>query len=409
MLFNNGKTIRRIIVRYSILSFLFFIVWLLSKNNFQTSIFRKNFLSKFVQPSSTQQPIPTIARVLYLFLCEHQDEINAYTKAFPSITADVMFFCWRANCNNTNFSKLPTFYSMKWLGRVSNYQSFVRFNSTFNYIMIKPRIFIINELQLNLSRKTTWTTARNILFERALTEERQQGWRWAYFNFCDGDIQVDCPLAEKLLKTNQVNGDELVIAQHFRSLINMQQSLNTKLKIDQCFILFDTFLLSASPAIGTIAGMGIPALFGNLLAQIVYHVDAMFNGFHRDALPFVLPYCARYDARTWWTSQAILIYRSLCLYGHAIQFNAVSITKQKHRKYPRNGNPWAVDEDMNLIPSSLIPLRTYMKQSRIVSALVLEHYGGWSLEMTSNECRNRQTFIDPLSCKVGDRQNKTNF
>jgi len=320
-----------------------------------------------------------------------------------------MFFCWRANCDDNNFSKLPTFYSMKWFGRVSNYQSFVRFDSAFDYIMIKPRVFIINELQLNLSRKTTWTTARNILFERALTEERLQGWRWAYFNFGDGDIQVVCPLAEKLLKTNQVNGDEVVIAQNFRSLINLKRSLNIKLKTDQCFILFDTFLLSTSPAIGTVAGMSIPSLFSDLLVQIVYHFDAMFNAFHRDALPFVLPYCARYDARSWWTSQAILIYRSLCLYGHAIQFNAVTISRQKHRKYPHEGDAWAVDEDMNLIPSSLISLKNYMGRSRIISALVLEHYGGWSLEMTSSECRSRQIVTDPLSCKVGEKQNKTNF
>ena len=195
--------------------------------------------------------------------------------------------------------------------------------------MIKPRVFIINELQLNLTNKTTWTTARNLLYEKALNEERHQGWRWAYFNFCDGDIQLNCPLAEKLLGTNQTNGDELVIAQQFRSLINIQQSLSIKINIDQCFILMDTFLLSTSPAISSIGGMGIPPIFDGLLTQIVYHIDAMFNAFHRDALPFVLPYCARYDARSWWTSQAILIYRSLCLYGHAIQFNAIHVTRTK--------------------------------------------------------------------------------
>ena len=96
--------------------------------------------------------------------------------------------------------------------------------------------------------------------------------------------------------------------------------------------------------------MAIPSLFDGLLTQIVYHIDAMFNAFHRDTLPFVLPYCARYDARSWWSSQAILIYRSLCLYGHIIQFNAVSIIRQKHREYSRIGDPWAIDEDMNLVP-----------------------------------------------------------
>jgi hypothetical protein len=395
------KLSEEIVVRVSILSFLFFVIWLFS-NNFQTLTSRKNVPSKLIQPSSTPKSIPTIARVLYLFLCENQDEVKAYIKVFSSITADVMFYCWRANCTNANVSELPAFFSMEWSKIVSKYQPFVRFDSAFNYIMIKPRTFIINELQLNLTSKTTWTTARNILLEKAFVEERRQGWRWAYFNFGDGDIQVACRLAEKLLKTSQINGDELIIAQHFRSFINMQQSLNTILRTDQCFILFDTFLLSASPAISTPTTIYIPPIFDGLLTQIVYHIDAMFNAFHRDALPFILPYCARYDARSWHTSQAILIYRSLCLYGHAIQFNAVTVTQKQHREYPRNGDAWAIDNDVNVIPSSLIPLKTYMQQSRLVSALVLEHYHGWSLKMTSSECRSRQTFIDFLSCRVSE-------
>lgn len=72
----------------------------------------------------------------------------------------------------------------------------------------------------------------------------------------------------------------------------------------QCFVLFDTFLLSVSPAIGVVDGMVIPSLYDGLLTQIVHHVDAMFNTFHRDAMPFVLPYCTRYDTRSWWTSQS---------------------------------------------------------------------------------------------------------
>jgi hypothetical protein len=377
------------------------------KYNSQISVLQENFLLKLVQSSSSNS-IPTIARTLYLFLCENQAEIDVYSNAFPSITADIMFLCWKQNCVDTNFSKPTSFYTMKWSGRSLNSQPFVRLDSTFNYIMTKSRVFIINELQLNLTKKTTWTTARNMLYERALIEEQRQGWRWAYFNFGDGDIQVACPISEKLLKTNQINGDEIVIAQHFRSLISIQQSLFSNISSNQCFIFFDTFLLSASPAIAAIAEMIIPILFDGLLTQIVYHIDAMFNAFHRDALSFVLPYCSRYDHRSWWTSQAILIYRSLCLYGHVIQFNAVRITRQIHRAYPHNGDPWTIDDDMNLIPSSLIPLKTYMKQTRIVSALALQHYSGWSLNTTSNECRNQYTFVDPLTCRVGEKLNKTN-
>jgi len=327
--------------------------------------------------------------------------MNAYSNAFPSITADVMFFCWKENCFHKNFTKVNTFYVAQWSGSVSKHQPLIRFEPKDNYIKIQPRIFIINEQQLNLTNKTTWTTARNLLFQRALIEEYRQGWRWAYFNFGDGDIQIDCPITEKLLKTNKTSGDEIIFAEHFRMFIN--NSINN----DQCFLLVDAFLLSVSPAIGVIGGMPIPSIYDGLLAQIVYHIDAMFNAFHRDAIPFVLPYCPRYDQRTWWTSQAILIYRSLCLFGHVIQFNDVHVNRQKHRKYPRTGDPWAIDEDMNLVPSSLIPLQSYMKQSRLVGPLVLRHYGGWSLEMASDECRQGHTFVHPLTCKVSGQQNKT--
>ncbi|CAF3535814.1 unnamed protein product [Rotaria sordida] len=32
--------------------------------------------------------IPTLTRILYLFLCENQIEADSYSKIFPSITAD---------------------------------------------------------------------------------------------------------------------------------------------------------------------------------------------------------------------------------------------------------------------------------------------------------------------------------
>ncbi|CAF3703812.1 unnamed protein product [Rotaria socialis] len=127
--------------------------------------------------------------------------------------------------------------------------------------------------------------------------------------------------------------------------------------------------------------MMIPILFDGLLTQVVYHVDAMFNAFHRDALDFLLPCCPRYSASSWWKSQAILIYRSLCLYGHVIQFNAIQISAQKHRVYPRDSDPWKIDQDMNLVPLAVASLQTYMKIEHIVSALVLRHYSGMAIEI----------------------------
>ncbi|CAF4657146.1 unnamed protein product [Rotaria sp. Silwood1] len=53
----------------------------------------------------------------------------------------------------------------------------------------------------------------------------------------------------------------------------------------------------------------VPLAYTNLLTQIVYHIDTVFNTIHRDALVFLLPYCPRYDGRNCWTSQDIFVYR----------------------------------------------------------------------------------------------------
>lgn len=376
---------RGIFIRLNIFLLIFLFLCFYLKYNFRLSILKNNV--KTLNPNL----FPKIARVLYLFLCENQVEVDTYAKSLPSITADVLFICWKENCNNNTFIQTETFYVAPWLGSISKKDlPFVRLTPSINYIKVQSRVMIMNELELNLTAKTTWTTARNLLLKRALLEEHLQGWRWAYLNFGDGDIQLDCLLADKLLKTNQTNGDEIVFANHFRSLKN---NINRK---NQCFILIDVFLLYVSPAIGVIDGMFIPNIYNNLLTQIVYHVDA---------ITFILPYCSRYDQRSWWTSQAILIYRSLCLYGHTIQFNGVQVIRQKHRQYPHDGDPWTIDNDMNLVPSSLIPLQIYMKQSRIISPLVLRHYHGWSLELISDECRENHTYLHPQTCKVSGEEN----
>jgi hypothetical protein len=338
--------------------------------------------------------IPTIARVLYLFLCENQFEVEEYSGVLPSITADVMFFCWKESCDYTEFKQFDTFYVSPWSRSLSKHQPFVRFEPEVTYTKVRSRVFIINEKGLQLTSNTTWTTARNLLLKSALIEERRQGWRWAYFNFGDGDIQIDCSLAETLLETGKIDRDKVVFAQHYRFLAN---NLDPD---ERCFVFIDTFLLIVSPAIGVLGGVIIPNIYDDLLAQIVYHIDGMFNAFHRDVIPFVLPYCSRYDERSWLTSQKILVYRSLCFYGHVIQFNVVRTINKEHRAYPRNGDPWLIDGDMNLVPSSLIPLQTYMNQSRVISPLVLQHYDGWSLEMINDDCRQRHTYMDPLTCKV---------
>ena len=381
----------------------------------QTWIFTaKSNCSQNTTSRPTPSDPPTLARVLYFFLCESQAEIDAYSLIFPSVSADVAFLCWRENCNASKFRPTRNLSVVFWSSSLerdrtlvlssndslaaSNDQSFRRIHS---------RVFIINEKQLQLTQKLTWTTARNKLYELALSEERKQGWRWAFFTFADGDVHIACPLVQQLIVNRSLianhDDDTVVFASRFWSLVDLDNSTGEV----HCFLLFDAFLLSASPAIGTVTGAaGLMAVPGQV-SQIVYHIDAMFNAIQRDAAPFVLPYCPRYDSRTWWSSQAIFVYRSLCLYGHVLQLDVVNVARQIHRHYPRRGNAWAIDNDMNLVPQNLQALQGYMQQSRVISPIVLRHYAGWSIALASETCRKHHVAMKLDTCLVhGNRTDR---
>ena len=351
--------------------------------------------------STNKSSVPTLARTLYLFLCENQAEVDAYSSSFPSVSSDAIFYCWHENCHSTKVRLSTHLYVNIWSSQTQRNATLVSFRPIASFYSLQSRVFIINEKQLNVTHKMTWTTARNRMYEFALNEERQQGWAWAFYIFSDGDVHTICPLAEQLL-TNKTLIDyggfeEYLFAPHFYDFIKLS---NITTDEEKCFRLFDAFLLSISPAIATVRGAGGPIAYPGSLTQIVYHIDAMFNAIQHDALPFVLPYCPRYDARTWWTSQAIFVYRSICLYGHSLFFDGLHITGQTHRAYPRQGDPWVMDDDMNLVPVHLRHLQGYMKQSSFVSALVLDHYSGWNIELTSEVCRRNHTAMKLDTCLV---------
>jgi hypothetical protein len=410
-LFRRNNTEQKIIFQYHltltyrqflfliIISLFSFFLWLnFNSTSLNPMIRYKHNLNLKLKNNSS---LPTLARIIYLFLCENQIEVDSYSKIFPSITSDAIFYCWHENCNSSRFRLSSYFYINTWSSQTKRNEKLISFESIPTFYRIQSRVFIINEKQLNLTTKLTWTTARNKLYELALNEEEKQGWRWSYYNFADGDVHTACPLGEQLLKNKTIvdygQNEEYLIASHFNSFINL-----TKIFIEEekCFLLFDAFLFSISPAIGTISGTSGPMAYSGLLTQIVYHVDAMFNAIHRDALQFLLPYCPRYDGRSWWTSQAIFVYRSLCLYGHVISFDGIHIIQQNHRLYPRVGDPWKIDDDMNLVPDYLLRLKDYMKQTRFVSPLVLHNYNGWNLQLTSETCRRNHTAMKLDTCLV---------
>lgn len=379
-----------------------------------SNITPKSNYKQETSPAPTLSGPLTLARVLYLFLCENQVEVDAYSQIFPSASADVVFLCWRENCSADKFRPTKNFSVAAWSsGMESNRTLVLPSNQPLAnaderiFHRIRSRVFIINEKQLQLKTKLTWTTSRNKLYEFALSEERKQGWRWAYFNFADGDVHIACPLGDQLIVNRSLSdnrGDiNLVFASHFLSLVDLDASIGEA----RCFLLFDAFSLSVAPAIASVSGAYGPMAFPGLLTQIVYHIDAMLNAIQRDAAPFVLPYCSRYDSRNWWTSQAIFVLRSICMYGHSIQFDGIQIAQQTHRSYPRQGSAWEIDDDMNLVPADLIALKSYMKDTRFVSPVMLRHYGGWSIAMVSEACRLRHTAMILDTCLVhGNRTDR---
>jgi len=355
---------------------------------------------------------PKLSRTLYLFLCENQHEMNIYSKIFPTVSSDAIFYCWRENCNSSLFHSSFVLHVQIWSNhRKQRTEQLISLEKQSSSYEIKSRIFIINEKELNRTGKGTWTTSRNDLYQYAINQEIKQKWRWSYYIFADGDVHLKCPLSQQLLTSPTIvdhdHNEAFLFASHFISFVQ----LNTRIKNDSnfnenneqnCYLLFDSFLLSISPAIATVTGSSGSAPYNGLLTRVTYHIDAMFNAIHHDALQFVLPYCPKYDHRTWWTSQAIFVYRSICLYGHSISFDGCQIARQTHRPYPRNGDPWSIIEtNLNFVPKYLVRLQRFMGRSSSVSSLVLHNYAGWNIDLTSRICRENHTKMNIVTCVVG--------
>ena len=398
-----GLTYRRllffiVLIFFVISVFYFNFVFTIDKTNL---ILRK----KSVQTTSS---FPKLSRTLYLFLCENQHEMNIYSKIFPTVSSDAIFYCWRENCNSSLFHSSFVLHVQIWSNhRKQRTEQLISLEKQSSSYEIKSRIFIINEKELNRTGKGTWKTSRNDLYQYAINQEIKQKWRWSYYIFADGDVHLKCPLNQQLLTNPTITDHEFPFASHFISFVRLNSRLknytnSNENNEEKCYLLFDSFLLSISPAIATVTGSSGSAPYNGLLTRVTYHIDAMFNAIHHDALQFVLPYCPKYDHRTWWTSQAIFVYRSICLYGHSISFDGCQIARQTHRPYPRNGDPWSIIEtNLNFVPKYLVRLQRFMGRSSSVSSLVLHNYAGWNIDLTSRICRENHTKMNIVTCVVG--------
>ena len=232
-------TCRRISV-FFILILLIGVLWL----SWTSSSF--NSLIGYRMNTHFQSSVPTLARTLYLFICENQAEVDAYAPMFPSVSADAIFYCWQENCNASRFRSSIDLYINTWSSETKRNEKLVSLESISSFYSIKSRVFIINEKQLNITEKLTWTTARNTLYEFSLNEEGKQGWSWSFYIFADGDVHTACPIADQLLTNKTIvdygRNEEYLFASHFYSFINLTK-ISSRPE-EKCFLLFFSLRLS---------------------------------------------------------------------------------------------------------------------------------------------------------------------
>lgn len=163
---------------------------------------------------------------------------------------------------------------------------------------------------------STWTQGRNLLYHYAKRLEESKNVLFKYWIFLDEDVKLN---VEQLRK-------------------------------------FENFLLEYEPAVG------IPKIPWNPRTIIqessrkqqlenggilpVYHFDAIFNAFHREAVEWLLPYNNSFDSSSWWTSQLILIHKAgMWFQSHVLEFSEMTVSNPSSRPYPRSKKYWREIQD----------------------------------------------------------------
>ena len=90
---------------------------------------------------------------------------------------------------------------------------------------------------------------------------------------------------------------------------------------------YEALVLDLRPAVATprTASWGAQP-FGDEEVTTIRYFDARANTLHRSTLDerrLLLPYLTRFDSESWAASQAVVIWRSLCLFGSVIQVRHV--------------------------------------------------------------------------------------
>ena len=393
--------------------------------------------------SSVEQSPVVLARTLYLFLCEGPAEANLYHGSFPSVTSDVMLYCWREPCAASDSDRQSRYLVRPWQSHSplsssehlftarsvlrqsnssgppssssSSSSSFSSHSGGASYSSVEGRVFVVNQADTVMAGGSTWTTGRNFMLEWALEQQRVQGWQWAYLSFGDGDTHVKCPHITN--STTRPSAFDAVI-RHVAAEDGLQwevaaaaanngTSTTSSVAVDRlCWLAYDVTVLLLSPAVGYInIGRWSPELADNIELQTGFSYDAILNSFQHSAVAVLLPYCEVLDHESWYNSQLALVHRSACVYSHVLQLNYIQLDEgsQVHREYPRGPiesifrGMEEYTERWNSVPDSVKPVyRGFLRpvvngdnwnlRVQIAPVFPPTSYGGWSTHIMDPAC-----------------------
>ncbi len=160
---------------------------------------------------------------------------------------------------------------------------------------------------------SSWSTGRNTLAQAIYRAEQLHSLTYKYWLFSDADAgSMQCVYCTHLVSIRQT---ACCVDQFVSFLVGPQQF---------AVVAFNAYWVDETLN-STFSRHDCP--------------DAMFNAFHRKAIPLLLPYIDDMDAQSWWYSQAMLFHVSVgCLKGGTVTlggFYADPDSPGNHANYPR--------------------------------------------------------------------------
>jgi hypothetical protein len=157
---------------------------------------------------------------------------------------------------------------------------------------------------------TTWTEGRNLLAEEAVRQERENGYEYKYWIFADDDLTAHCD------STNCTVGND----RHNQNICCWSRVLS---------------FFEGDDIPDRVTSISASAQLRNKFLA-VSNVDAMFQAFKREYIPYVMPYATLPKNASQWTSQAALfcVFQT-CFRSSVMYIPNVKMNNTEHRTYAR--------------------------------------------------------------------------